>query len=80
MTNTEMLRAILIEAGVPEGDREQILASGGPVYTTAEATDLFHFISFSAPFAFVRRKADGVKGTLEFTHHPRWYFDFQADD
>jgi hypothetical protein len=25
------------------------------------------------------RKSDGVKGSLEFTHNPRVYFNFVAD-
>lgn len=39
----------------------------------------FDVLSFLAPFVSVRRKADGVKGTMEFTHSPRWYFNFEAD-
>jgi hypothetical protein len=27
----------------------------------------------------VTRKADGVKGSMEFTHNPRFYFNFVAD-
>ena len=27
-----------------------------------------------APLVVVRRKADGMKGSLEFQHHPRLYF------
>ena len=27
----------------------------------------------------VRRRADGVKGSLEFQHNPRFYFNFVAD-
>lgn len=34
---------------------------------------------FLAPYVVVRRKSDGVKGTLEFTHNPRVYFDFRPD-
>jgi hypothetical protein len=30
-----------------------------------------------APLVVVRRKADGVKGSLEFQHMPRYYFGFQ---
>jgi hypothetical protein len=32
-----------------------------------------------APFVVVRRKADGRKGSLEFQHHPRFYFNFMPD-
>jgi len=27
----------------------------------------------------VTRKSDGVKGSMEFTHNPRVYFNFIAD-
>jgi hypothetical protein len=27
----------------------------------------------------VTRKSDGAKGSLEFTHNPRWYFNFVPD-
>ena len=32
-----------------------------------------------APFVAVRRKSDGAKGSMEFTHSPRFYFNFVAD-
>jgi len=25
-------------------------------------------------------KADSVKGSLDFTHNPRWYFNFKSND
>lgn len=46
--------------------------------TTALQVD-FEVLGFAAPFVVVRRKADGVKGTLEFKHSPRVYFGFKAD-
>lgn len=39
----------------------------------------FEVIGFLAPFVAVRRRSDGVTGSLEFTHLPRWYFNFVAD-
>ncbi len=44
--------------------------------TTDEARELYDFIGFQAPYVVVRRKSDGQKGTLTFTHDPRYYFDF----
>jgi hypothetical protein len=32
-----------------------------------------------APLIVVQRKADGVKGSLEFQHEPRYYFNFVED-
>lgn len=37
----------------------------------------FEPLGFQAPYIVVKRKSDGVTGSLEFTHEPRWYFDFQ---
>ncbi len=37
----------------------------------------FEVVGFAAPFVVVRRRSDGVKGTLEFTHNPRVYFGFR---
>jgi hypothetical protein len=34
---------------------------------------------FAAPFVVVMRKSDGVVGSLEFQHSPRFYFNFQED-
>ncbi len=47
--------------------------------TTAEMTNLYDVDCFAAPFVLVKRKEDGVKGTLEFTHMPRFYYDFIPD-
>lgn len=46
-------------------------------WTTDELREEFEVIGFLAPFVVVRRKNDGVKGTLEFTHNPRVYFNFE---
>jgi len=32
---------------------------------------------FQAPYIVAVRRSDNVKGTLEFIHHPRVYFDFK---
>ena len=36
-------------------------------------------LGFVAPLIVVRRKSDGVRGSLEFQHDPRLYFNFQAE-
>lgn len=50
----------------------------GPVWTTAEMQRDYEVVGFAAPYVVVRRRADNVRGTLEFTHSPRVYFNFQA--
>jgi hypothetical protein len=51
----------------------------GRVYNTDEMTSEFSVVGFLAPFVVVRRKSDGVKGTLMFQHNPRFYFAFEAE-
>lgn len=40
----------------------------------------FEVIGFAAPYVVVRRKSDGKMGSLEFQHHPRFYFNFEQDE
>lgn len=49
----------------------------GPIWDTAALQRDFEVEGFSAPFVVVRRKSDGQRGSLEFTHNPRYYFGFQ---
>lgn len=58
------------------GSREFLEARYGQVWSTAELTEDFEVIGFAAPLVVVRRKADRVKGSLEFQPHPRLYFNF----
>lgn len=46
-------------------------------WSTDQLRDDFEVLRFAAPYVVVIRRSDGVKGTLEFTHRPRWYFNFQ---
>lgn len=63
----------------------QLIEAPGTQLEAPEAWDTealrrdFEVHSFLAPFVVVSRKADGVKGTLEFTHSPRVYFNFVPD-
>lgn len=65
----------MIETGQPARDLE--LAQER--WNTQELQRDFDVIGFAAPFVVVRRKSDGVKGSLEFTHSPRIYFNFVED-
>jgi len=73
--STEEIRRELIASGQVERDLE--LAH--PRWDTDALRREFDVIGFMAPFVVVKRKADGVKGSLEFTHSPRVYFNFVAD-
>ena len=49
----------------------------GQTWTTEQLREEFEVQGFAAPFVVVRRKTDGVRGTLMFRHDPRVYFDFE---
>jgi hypothetical protein len=49
----------------------------GDRWDTQELQRDFEVIGFLAPYVVVRRRVDGVRGTMEFTHSPRWYFGFK---
>ena len=44
--------------------------------TTEEMREQFEVLGFALGFVIVRRKSDGVKGTLDFDHAPRRYYNF----
>jgi hypothetical protein len=72
-------RQRLAEINIEPGSREALEAEYGQVWDTKELAEDYEVIGFMAPLVVVRRKADGVKGSLEFQHQPRNYFSFQAD-
>ena len=55
---------------------DYLVATWGEVLTTDEATDKYEFEGFGGGLAVVTRKSDGVRGSLNFTDYPRYYFDF----
>jgi hypothetical protein len=59
--------------------REDLEGKYGQVWTTAELARDFVVLGFAAPFIAVQRKSDGARGSLEFQHQPRYYFNFQLD-
>lgn len=75
---TEPLRRQrLAEINAEPGSREALEAQYGQVWDTQQLGFDFEVIGFMAPYVVVRRKADGVKGSLEFQHGPpRLYFNF----
>jgi hypothetical protein len=70
-------RQRLAEINAEPGSREALEAQHGKVWAADELAADFVVIGFMAPLVVVRRKVDGVKGSLEFQHQPRFYFNFQ---
>ena len=61
-------------------ERIRLEAEYDRVWNTQELTDEFMVHSFSAPFVYVTRKADGEQGVMMFQHEPRFYFFFKTID
>jgi len=68
------------EINAEPGEREKLEAMHGQVWNTEELARDFDVTGFAAPLVVVVRKSDGVKGSLEFQHNPRFYFRFQEYD
>jgi hypothetical protein len=72
-------RAEVARINAAVAQRKELEQQHGQVFDTAELTEHFDVIGFAAPYVIVQRKADGVRGTLEFQHNPRFYYGFVAD-
>ena len=75
---TESVRRQLVaEINAEPGSREALEVQHGQVWDTSQMVDEFEAIGFAAPLIVVRRRCDGVKGSLMFQHSPRFYFKFE---
>ena len=78
--STEAIRHKMVkEINAVEGSREFLEAQHGQVWDTQELQADFSVQGFMAPFIGVVRKSDGSKGSMEFQHAPRFYFNFKED-
>src|SRR4051812_30381996 len=73
-------RARLAEINANPRDRDGLRSAHGEVWDTSELKRDFEVLGFAAPYAVVRRRADGVLGSLVFQHQPRYFFSFVADE
>ena len=74
----QVRRQMVAEINSNAGERAELEARHGQVWDTSELQRDFEVIGFMAPFVVAVRKSDGVKGSLEFQHNPRFYFNFSA--
>jgi hypothetical protein len=72
-------REMVAEINAEPGSREYLEAKHGQVWDTDQVRSEFEVLGFLAPFVVVRRRSDGVKGSLMFQHDPRFYFGFQTE-
>lgn len=63
----------------PDANRASLEAQYGQVWDGSQLGEEFDVTGFMAPLVVVKRKSDGQVGSLEFTHMPRFYFNFVAD-
>ncbi|MDR3638631.1 MAG: hypothetical protein P4L84_32800 [Isosphaeraceae bacterium] len=77
---TEALRRQrLVEINSALGSRQALEAIHGQVWDPDDLVRDYVVEGFLAPFVVVVRKLDGQRGSLEFQHHPRFYFNFEPD-
>ena len=77
---TESIRRQMVtEINAEPGSREYLEAKHGQVWDTTELQRDFEALGFLAPFIMVRRRSDGVRGSLMFQHNPRFYFEFKPE-
>jgi len=69
-------RQRIVEINAEPGSREALKEKHGQVWDTGELSQEFDVLGFMAPYVVVTRKSDGQKGSLEFQHDPRFYFNF----
>lgn len=74
---TEPIRRMrLAEINASPSDRAALETQYGKVWDTGELSTEFEVTGFMAPYATVRRKSDDQKGSVEFQHSPRFYFNY----
>ncbi len=69
-------RQLLADINAAPGSREYLEFKHGQVWDTDQLQEDFEVVGFMAPLVVVRRKTDGVKGSLMFQGSPRFYFGF----
>ena len=68
-----------VESRNNEAERKRLEHQHGRIWDAAQLAEEFDVIGFAAPYVVVKRKADGRKGSLEFQHTPRFYFNLVLD-
>ena len=79
MIAEQLRRKRLAEIAVEAGLRIELEARYGQVWSTEEMRQRFIPLGFLAPYVVVRDMQTGKKGSLEFQHSPRFYFNYQED-
>lgn len=64
------------ELNAAQATRTDLEARYGKIWSPVELCAEFHVEGFVAPFVLATRLVDNKKGTLEFQHSPRFYFNW----
>ena len=72
-------RARPVEINANPNGRAALEDRHGQVWDTDELRKDFEVLTFCAPWVVVKRRADGVVGSIEFQHYPRMYFNWKRD-
>jgi hypothetical protein len=73
----EYRRARVEELNSVQASREALEATYGKVWSTDELrASQYEVIGFMAPFVVVKDRMTGRKGSMEFQHSPRFYFNY----
>ena len=75
----DIRRALQADLNNNAGERAELEAQHGRVWTLDELRVEFEILQFAAPFVIVQRRSDGVRGSMMFQHSPRFYFGFQPE-
>lgn len=72
-------RAVQAELNATAANRIKLESKYGQCWNTEELQKDFEILGFKAPYVIVERKSDGIKGSLEFQHQPRFYFSWRNE-
>jgi hypothetical protein len=77
---TETIRRQMVATiNADPGSRPDLESKYGQVWDTSQLQDDFQVLGFMAPFVVVKRRLDGVRGSLMFQNSPRFYYSFQPE-
>jgi len=76
---TEPARRLRLAELNPGAGRLELERRHGQTWDPTGLAAEFEVLGFMAPLVVVKRRADGIMGSLEFQHDPRFYFNWQED-
>ena len=70
----------LVETSDEDKERKRLEDQYGKVYNTQEVTSEFKLEAFMAPYVVCTSRRTKERGTMEFQHQPRLYFNFRPHE